>query len=79
MLASLENCKMEMLFGVGGIMGEEIRLGRIKADGRGGFLFIPKGNRTKRYWPSYIRKPVPQCKAQAAENNQPAMEFIQIC
>jgi hypothetical protein len=55
LLANLENHRVEMLFGVGGIFGEHVESGTIKANGRGGFVFLPKGKRTKGYVPTYIR------------------------
>ena len=56
-LAKLENTPVEMIFGVNSIFGgERIKPGRIKSDGRGGFLFLPKGNRTKGFFPGYLRR-----------------------
>lgn len=54
-LRSLVGRKVEMLFGLGSMFGESIRPGTIKANGRGGFIFIPKGNRTKGYVPTFLR------------------------
>jgi hypothetical protein len=56
-MASLENKTAEVLRGVGSIFGgERIESGKVKADGRGSFLFLPGKNRTKGILPHYIRK-----------------------
>ncbi|WP_435018441.1 hypothetical protein TA3x_000415 [Tundrisphaera sp. TA3] len=55
MLESFVGRKVEMLMGVGGIFGEHIQKGTIKPNGRGGYLFIPKGSRTKGYVATYLR------------------------
>jgi hypothetical protein len=56
MLADLKNHKngVEMLLGAGGSR-ERVQLGTIKDNGLGGYIFIPKGNRTKGFFPGYIR------------------------
>lgn len=55
LLESLAGRKVEMLMGVGGMWGESIVPGSIKPNGRGGFVFIPKGKRTKGYVPTFLR------------------------
>jgi hypothetical protein len=56
LLTKLEGRKVDMLFGVGGIFGERVETGSIKANGRGGYFFLPKGKRTKGFVPTYIRE-----------------------
>jgi len=50
------NKKVEVLRGVGGIFGESIETVTIKSDGRGGYLALPKGARTKGFLPNWVRE-----------------------
>lgn len=54
-LSGYEGQFVECLVGRG-VMGDTIKTGRILAHPDGGYWFRPKGNRTKGYYPTYIRK-----------------------
>lgn len=78
-LTKLENQAVEMLFGLGGIFGERIESGTIRSNGRGGFLFLPKGNRRRGFVPGYIRKVVPAKAKRPANRSLPTSDPNQIC
>lgn len=55
LLQQYENQKVYVLRGVGGISGERTETATIKATGKGGYLALPPGARTKGYYPNYIK------------------------
>lgn len=59
LLQSLSGRKVDVLRGAGSLFGESVVSGKVVPDGRGGYLFLPGRNRTKGFYPVFIREAKP--------------------